>query len=154
MNNEERGFLFFLLALVLTLTAVSSGFSSSSRMLPMIAGCFVSVALILLLIASYAPRLNVWYRRLESKATQKMKPLTAEERKRELSVTAWFIASVPLVYLVGFLFAIPLFLFLFLKLYAKESWLASLAIPGTVFAVVYIAFITVLRVPLYTGLFY
>jgi len=54
---------------------------------------------------------------------------------------------------LGFLFAVPLFLFLFLKIGAKEGWVLSLSMSGVVLGVVYFIFVHILQIPLHTGIF-
>ncbi|MCF8094412.1 MAG: tripartite tricarboxylate transporter TctB family protein [Desulfobacteraceae bacterium] len=155
MKNEERIFLFFLLFVAVVMTLMSLRFSSSSRLLPMLSGLFVAIMLVFLLATLYAPNIADWYQRFEGRTIMKTDSLTAAERKREIAVTGWFIGAFLLIYMLGFMVAIPVFLFLFFRLYADyDSWFITIVTPGIVTLVVYIAFITVLRVPLYRGMLF
>ena len=58
------------------------------------------------------------------------------------------------IYIAGFLVAIPVFLFLFLKCRSKEGWVVSIITPCVVVGVVYVAFVWLLRIPLYQGIFF
>jgi len=55
-------------------------------------------------------------------------PITA--RKRTLSLFLWVLGFFALIPLVGFLIAVPLFIFLSLKLEGKESWLVSIVLTA------------------------
>jgi presenilin-like A22 family membrane protease len=80
--------------------------------------------------------------------------MTVQERKNEVSIVAWFAGGTILVYLVGFIFSIPPFLFLFLKWRAKEKWLVSILVPVVVTAIVYFVFMWLLHIPLYEGVLF
>ncbi|MCI0487452.1 MAG: hypothetical protein L0229_12735 [Blastocatellia bacterium] len=70
---------------------------------------------------------------------------------RESSVFAW-IASIPvLIYILGFLMAVPLFLFLYLRWRSEESWTFSITTAAASLALLYLLFIELLRAPLYEG---
>ena len=143
MRNEQKAFMMVLLS-----------FSSGSRMLPMISGICSSAILVFLIVMTFSSRLASWYGRFEKKALLMDEKMTVEERKKEVSVVAWFVGGTVLVYLVGFIVSIPAFLFLFLKWRAKEKWMVSIVVPVAVTAVVYFVFIWVLSVPLYEGVLF
>ena len=154
MKNEQKAFMIFLIFLMLGMTLLSLRFSTGSRMLPMISGICASAIAAFLILMSFSPATASWYSRLEKKSLFSAEDMSNEERKKEISVIAWFLACSILIYLVGFMIAIPLFLFMFLKWRAKEGWLLSVVIPCVVAAVVYFAFVWILRVPLYKGFFF
>lgn len=154
MKNEERTFTIFLLVVMLAMTFLSLGFSSGSRMLPMIAGIASLVLLAFLMLMSLSPGVASWYSKLEQHALVKSEKMNLEEKKREIGIVVWFLGCLILIYLIGFLIAMPLFLFLFLKWRAGESWVLSIVVPAAVTAVVYFAFIFILRVPLHAGIFF
>ena len=88
----------------------------------------------------------------EKKSVLSDKSLNEDEKKRERSVIAWFSGCTIIIYFLGFLIGIPAFLFLFLKLWAKESWLLSVVIATVVLAVIYFTFVYILSVPLHGGI--
>lgn len=55
-------------------------------------------------------------------------PITA--RKRTLSLLLWVLGFFVLIPLVGFLLAVPLFIFLYLKLEGNEGWLISILLTA------------------------
>jgi phosphoglycerol transferase MdoB-like AlkP superfamily enzyme len=154
MKNEQNAFMILLLVIMLGMTGLSFRFSSGSRMLPMISGICSSAILAFLIAMTFSSRLASWYGKFEKKALLSDEKMTKEERKKEISIVAWFVGGTVLVYLVGFIFSIPAFLFLFLKWRAKEKWLVSILVPLVVTAVVYFVFMWVLSVPLYEGVFF
>jgi presenilin-like A22 family membrane protease len=154
MKNELNAFMILLLATMLGMTVLSFQFSSGSRMLPMISGICSSAILIFLIAMTFSSRLASWYGRFEKKALLPEEKMTPKERKNEVLIVAWFAGGTILVYLVGFIFSIPPFLFLFLKWRAKEKWLVSILVPVVITAVVYFVFMWLLNIPLYEGVLF
>lgn len=73
------------------------------------------------------------------------------EIQRTLSIFAWIIGLFLLVLLIGFPFAVPLFVFLFLKLYGKEGWTVSIVSTVIAWGVFYALFVWLLNVPFADG---
>jgi hypothetical protein len=155
MKIEEKAFMILTLAVLGGMTLFSIHYSAGSRTLPLVSGTATSLLLAFLIAMSFSPQLAAWYKRIERKAGEdEAVPLTGQERKKELRVFAWFIGGSLLVFLIGFIAAIPLFLFLFLRFSAKESWKMSVLLPAIVTAVLYVTFVVVLRVPLEGGILF
>jgi type IV secretory pathway TrbL component len=74
--------------------------------------------------------------------------------KKEAIIILWLVGLTALMYLIGFLIAIPLYLFLFLFVFAKETWKVSIGMSVGVFAVIYIIFVKILNVHVHEGLFF
>jgi hypothetical protein len=152
MKNEEKIFMSFLLLIVLVMVVVGFSYGSGSRTLPVVSGIF-SAALVGFMVAMmFFPGLAAWYQKFEKKAVVSTKDLSREEKKRERSVVLWFSGCTAIVYVLGFLIGIPLFLFFFLKLWARESLFLSVTIAAVVVAVVYFVFVYILNVPLHEGI--
>lgn len=66
---------------------------------------------------------------------------------------AWLLAILPMIYLVGYLITVPLYMFLYLKLHG-ERWLLCIAVTLLVSLVLYFAFIVALGIPFYEGLLF
>lgn len=71
--------------------------------------------------------------------------------RRELNFAAWLLLLMALIYFLGYLVAIPLFLILFLRLRSSESWPMTLSITAVTWAFVYVVFIVVMGAPLHEG---
>ncbi len=71
--------------------------------------------------------------------------------RRELGFAAWLLLLMALIYFLGYLVAIPLFLILFMRLRSSESWLMTLSITAATWAFVYVVFIMVMGAPLHPG---
>jgi len=84
------------------------------------------------------------------------KDLNAQERRamarRETSLVLWLIGIVVLIWLIGLLWSIPVFLVLFLWLQAREPWRLIVSISLGTWAVVYLLFVHILNMELYRGL--
>ena len=75
-------------------------------------------------------------------------------KTKEGAVAGWLVFLVAATYLLGFLVAIPLFLFLFLKLWAREGWALSLCMSGIVLGAAFFIFAYILNVPLHQGIIF
>jgi hypothetical protein len=71
---------------------------------------------------------------------------------KEIKVVAWIAGFMALIYIVGTLPAIVLFVFLFLKFYGGKSLLTSVAFTVATWLFVYILFARILHVRFYTGM--
>ena len=152
MKNEEKIFLIFLLLMMLVMVVFSFNYSGGSKILPLISGIFSALIMGFMVIISFSPKIATWYQNFEKKSVLSERTMKKGEKKREISVIAWFSGCTAVIYFLGFLIGIPLFLFLFLKLWAKESWLLSVVLATAVLVVVYFTFVYILRVPLHGGI--
>ena len=154
MKNEEKIFMIFLLVIMLLMVFSSFNYSGGSQILPLISGIFSVLIVGFLVIMSLFPKVISFYQKFETKSVLSEDVLNVDEKKREVSVVAWFSGCTAAIYFLGFLIGIPLFLFMFLKIWAKESWLLSSVLAAVVLGVVYFAFIYILRVPLHSGILF
>jgi hypothetical protein len=72
-------------------------------------------------------------------------------RRRILVVVAWILGFFAAVVLLGFPIAVPLFLFLYLKLQGGEGWVISIAVTAAVTAAFYGLFDALLHLPFPAG---
>ena len=142
----------FLLFIMLVMVFFSFNYSGGSKILPMISGIFSALIMGFMVILSFSSKITSWYQKFEKKSVLSERTMKEDEKKREISVIAWFSGCTVVIYFLGFLVGIPLFLFLFLKMWAKESWLLSVVLAAAVLVVVYFSFVYILRVPLHGGM--
>ena len=154
MKNEEKIFLIFLLIIILLMVFFSFNYSGGSQILPLVSGIFSALIVGFLVIMSFSSKIISFYQKFETKSVLSEEVLNVDEKKREISIIAWFSGCTAAIYFLGFLIGIPLFLFMFLKIWAKESWLLSSVLAAVVLIVVYFTFIYILRVPLHGGILF
>ena len=154
MKHEEKGFMIILLIVMLTMFFMGFQFGGNAKVLPLLSGIFSAAMIGFLVFMAFSTRLSTWYQNLEAATILSEVDLNTAEKKRELSVAAWFTGCTVLIYLFGFVVGIPLFLFLFLKIWAKESWLLSFVLSVVVLGVIFFSFVSILRVPLHEGIFF
>jgi len=75
----------------------------------------------------------------------------SELKRREWTIILWILLLAVLIYLIGFLFAIPLYFFLMLRLWGKEPWRLVIIQSILSAAVIYLFFVSLLHVNLYEG---
>lgn len=154
MKNEERLFIIALLIITLLMTTLGFHFSRGAKILPLLSGVATSVMMIVLLLMVCSAKIAAWYQKFETQSVSSAEVTNNGGKKKEVSVVAWFSGCVAAIYFLGFMAGIALFLFLFLKVWAKESWLLSLLSSAVVLGVVYFTFVYILRVPLHEGILF
>ena len=77
--------------------------------------------------------------------------LAAGAQRRILAAAAWMIGFFLAIMLLGFPIAVPLFLFLYLKLQGGEGWVVSIVVTVVVAAVFYGLFDALLHLPFPSG---
>jgi putative tricarboxylic transport membrane protein len=68
-------------------------------------------------------------------------------RRRTLSIIGWTVGCFLLIWLLGFSYAVPLFIFLYLKLEGREGWLMTIAVTFFSWLFFYMLFERILNVP-------
>ena len=66
----------------------------------------------------------------------------------------WIVLLIAMLFLIGFFPTIVLFMFFYLKLQGRESWLVSFLMPGATLIIVYLAFVFGLNIDFYGGLLF
>lgn len=164
MKSEEKVFTFFLLFIVVMMMALTFGYRPGAKLVPMLVGVCTLVLLVSLSLMIVFPRFASQYQKFEGKSLLYLKAKESEksnvgmkeaeetDRKKERSVVGWLLFLAASTYLFGFFIAIPLFLFLFLRFWAHESWVLSLTMSGIILGAVFFIFAYVLNVPLHQGI--
>lgn len=166
MRMRFRGsavFTFALFGFLATILYLTLPLNPVARMVPLVVAIAALALVSLQILLEVAPGLAKRYRFLEQKDVfgierfrERDKPDSDSEVQaklggRELEIFAWM-ASIPvLIYIAGFLTAVPLFLVLYLKRRSGESWLLSITVAAASLALLYFLFIELLRTPLYEG---
>lgn len=75
----------------------------------------------------------------------------SELKRRERTIIFWIILLAILIYLIGFLFAIPIYFLLMLRIWGKEPWRLVIIQSIISAAVIYLFFVSLLHVNLYEG---
>ncbi|MFC1815534.1 tripartite tricarboxylate transporter TctB family protein [Thermodesulfobacteriota bacterium] len=166
MKTEEKVLTYFLFLIVILMVFFAFGIHRpGAKTVPLIVGVGTLILMILLCLMTILPKFASWYQQLEGKPTgltEMIKKSDESEndaaekkiKKREIAVIGWLLFLTAATYVLGFLVAIPLFLFLFLKLWAKEGWLLSLGMSSVVFGVVFLIFAKILQIPLHAGIIF
>lgn len=79
---------------------------------------------------------------------------TAEARttRREIMAFGWLAALVVSFFLFGFILGMSFFMLLMMRVYGDEKWGISIAVTAGVMAAIYVLFIRILGVRVYTGM--
>lgn len=160
-----------ILAVLLFLGGMSLTYSEKVGLFPLLVIIPTSILTIMKIIALTNPAIA---RRLdpggilESQSIKKIKegmkeidpelekPVVEKPRSmmREVLVILWASGFTFGIYLFGFLVTIPVFTFLFIKIYGKRSTGLSLAVSAILVGSVYLLFSIALKIELYRGLLF
>lgn len=135
-----------LMIFVVLLIDGSLELSADSMIFPMITGGFASFLLLWELVREVRE-----VRRGTSMKTQGK--TSFKQIGTYLSGFAWVLAILPMIYLLGFLIAIPLYLFSYMKLQG-EKWLLCITIASLAEILFYFVFVVALEISFYNGLLF
>lgn len=135
----------FLMAVAAAAFVKAAQWPLSAKLFPMV----VSVPLFFLAFAEFA--FNVFGAKEAKEAKEDGKDEKAEQ-KYSLIIFAWCLAFLALVVLLGMAITVPLFVFLYLKAYAKERWVVSLALTVSAGVFFYGLFVYLLNIHFESGL--
>jgi hypothetical protein len=158
VKREELFFSLFLLAVVILMLVVNFQYRPRAMRIPMLTG-LCTLALLVAVIAQIIRKKTRgdFERESERNADDLEAPPKGSDAvyaKKEAVIILWLVGLTAAMYLIGFLLAIPLYMFLFLLLFARENWKLSLGMSVGVFAVIYLIFVKVLNVHVHGGLLF
>jgi Tripartite tricarboxylate transporter TctB family len=133
-------------------------FAPAARLLPLVFGIpTLMLSLVTLGVEIQGQRTGNVRRGTSSESLHAAGPATPRQqrewRSRELRIIGWLLGLLALVVLVGFIWALPAFLVLFLRISGRQRWPVVAGVAIGVFLVIYGLFSLALRLPLYPGLF-
>jgi len=152
---KRKDFLFYLILLIGLAAAfvTTVGYPSRARLFPILVitlcGVFVLWALVKMLIARHKASSPDEYRQKNEKT---LKPAEGY-RRQSIFAFAWIGAFVLLIWLLGFVVGLPIFVFAYIKTY-EESWRWTIILTIIMFLIAYLVFAILLRIPLYEGLLF
>lgn len=133
------------------------GFDAAARRLPLIVGIPTFVLSLMVFVTELiSRRAGRAVRGQSMEGIRRETELTVEEKKaesrRELWIIGWLFALLAFIFVFGLLWAVPIFLVLFLWFGAHQSWKTIIFLSAGAWAVVYVVFVFVFKLPLYDGL--
>jgi len=162
--NDRTFFTLGIFLIVLVFVVVAVNYQPKARLVPLAIGIPTLLLALFQLLIDMVPAVGRRFRFLtdydlfSAGEQQTAEDSEGEEERRrravhrrELEFSVWLSLLMALVYFMGFLAAIPLFLLLFLKLHSGEGWPMTLAITAGTWLFVYVVFILVMDAPLHDG---
>ena len=144
------------LILGLGIMAVSAYAAISAWFWPLKTALFPLVISIPLFVLAAIEVAALWLSRTRAAAPQVQAPAgevaSGEAALRSLIAAGWIVGFFAAILLFGFLVAVPVFLFLYLKLQARESWLFSIVLTAIIAGAFYLVFDYSLHLPFGSGL--
>ena len=160
--NDRTLFTLAVFALVLVFLVLSLDYQPRARLVPLIIAVPTLLLTLLQLLIDMVPAVARRFSFLQeydlfgidtgrAAAPSEAPAGSANVYRRELNFASWLLLLMALIYFLGYLVAIPLFLVLFLRLRSSESWTTTLSITAVTWAFVYVVFIVVMGAPLHEG---
>ena len=159
VSRGELTFTLCIFVYVIILTFLSFTYTKGARIFPQMV-IFPTLLFIILRLLSMKNPTLAGIVEPDSEEHEKIKPQRRAFReyqpqeyvKREFQVICWLAGLITAVYLVGIMPAVVLFVFLFVKLYGEKKMVATSAFTILFLAFIYVLFIVILKVKLYTGI--
>jgi len=164
VKREELAFDLSLMAVMVLMLVMNFAYRPGARQVPMLTGiCTLGLlSAITVQLLRKTVRKDKSGNAIEPQEEEKLPGLEAPsendyaaspgKKRKEVMVIIWLLLLTAASYLIGFLLAIPLYMFLFLFFFAKESWKTSLGMSIGIFVVIYVVFVKVLNVEVFKGL--
>lgn len=135
-----RGFTWFLFLLFGVLLVLTWGYASLARLVPLV-----------ILVPAFLLTAAWLWRDYRGGGSAAGREGGVEQFGQEMRVLGWFVLLVGIIWLLGFLVAIPAFLVVYLRRWAGEGWPLSLGLAGIFTGAVYLAFEVGFHMILYRG---
>lgn len=145
-RSPEKIFTWFLLFFFAILFVVTWQYEPRARLVPLV---FLSLGLILI-------GLRLWLSYHESETSESKEEEGGDVEiqapfDQEMKVLGWFAFLLVSLWVLGFLIATPIFLFIFLRWWARERWLLSINISVIFTLLMYVVVEVGFRIILYRG---
>jgi len=157
-NSPERQsirlellFCLFLLTLMIVFFIMCLGYQPAARRAPLVVMTPLTV-MILSQLALLGRRYLATKHHGKNKEKSFYEQITTEKTVKGYLLLVWLIIFIVLIYLVGLVPGMAIFLIIFLRFVSRERWLLSLVLGLGVPAVLYLVFQVLLHILLYPGI--
>jgi hypothetical protein len=153
----------FLLLFCLVFVLVSFTYKLKERFIPLSVGIAGLILAALLLLGRRFPKLISKFDfsmvdnfLQKDPKTARTKALNDEQHtnRKLMEIYAWTIGFLILIYLFGFLIAIPVFMLAFLRINGHIPWSKTIAVSAVTWALIYALFEMMLKAELFRGLLF
>lgn len=143
------------LVILAVLVIMAMGYNRKARTMPLVVGIpgLVLAAVHILRETVSRPQLTEGKEVIAEKAEDSIEGRNVEENKKIFAAIGWMVLLVGMIWLIGFIIALPLYTFVFMKS-RKENWLTSIIVASVGVGVIYFLFMMGLELTLYKGLLF
>jgi len=152
-------FTFSALLFVALLLWISSGYPPRARQVPDVIGWFTLICLIIQLVLDGAPQLTAKLGVFRSdqlypvdKQVREARATEQAQGRLEVIAFSWLLFLLVGLVLLGFLVFIPIYILCYLRFQAAHSWLRATVYAGATWLFVYLLFVRLFEIRLYTGM--
>jgi hypothetical protein len=137
---------------------VSFGFKKDARLVPLLIGIPTLVLAITALISEKYPRLatlfNISLEDITGVTETGAVPSEKDVGKKVLAISVWMVDLFILIFLVGFVIATPVFMFLFFRISVRAGWLKTLVIAIVMGGIIYGGFEILMKGNMFEGILF
>ena len=154
----------FLLFFCLVFVLISFTYKLKERFIPLSVGIAGLLLAALLLLGRRFPKLiskfelsmvDNFLQKDHSKTVRTKSSKDEQHTNRKLiEIYAWTIGFLVLIYFLGFLIAIPVFMLAFIKIHGHISWTKTIAVSAVTWVLIYALFEMMLKAELFRGLLF
>ena len=158
----KKGSIFFnllLLSFVIMIVALSFNYDQKTGQVPALVGMVTLIFAVLSLLSEIFPQfgrkfdLDMFH--ITNFTSGRDEPKTEPRWSTAAGfvlLAVWLLLFYLTVFLVGFIIPLPLFLFLFIKIYGDLSWQKSIGFSLSSWIFIYVLFVKVMKFDLFTGI--
>ncbi len=152
MRGKDLFFLVLLLAVLITGFVVAVDYPPRARFFPLIVISLCGIIVLGELLKAFLAYRKAGGTGIDRPATAEA-PERDQKQQRNIDLLAWIGGFALLIWLLGFIIGMPLFMLAYVKL-KGEGWRWAIALSATMFVIVYGGFNLLLNIPLYEGLLF
>lgn len=147
MKKYDIAFMLALLLIMIAAFIATLTYPPKARLFP-----FIVIGISMILLTTELARLLLQARRGggESNSAGGNGSGAASRQKSVLVPLSWVAFLAVMIWALGYIVALPLFMFIYLRIYSQK-WRWSVLLPALMFLIVYVGFDILLQVPLYGG---
>ena len=153
MGRKDILFLIAVLAVLATVFCITLGYPPRARFFPLIVIGLCGVTVLAELLKAYIASRKSGSAARESQPDEESLKMNKQHWLKFAAMTAWFGGFALIIWLVGFVIGLPLFVLAYVKTY-EAGWRWAIILPVIMFLIVYVGFALLLQSPLYEGLLF
>ncbi|MFC1817004.1 tripartite tricarboxylate transporter TctB family protein [Thermodesulfobacteriota bacterium] len=158
MRTESLFFTFFLIAIVLIIFILTLNYDAKTRLMPLVTVIPTMILGIAVLVGELFPRFKKMFEvdlfKIMSISNEREVKAKWSEKIGFFIIFSWLILFTMLIFVTGFLVAVPVCVFLYIKFPGNISWTKSLIATAALWIFIYVVFQILMGLQLFQGVLF